>query len=554
MKVSKILRILAMTVLLAVMALPVAGVPALAAEDITLDPDEGDIEVDRIDITGDGFDAGDDVFLYFSPEDVDEGDDVEDLDYYEEVKETEAGLEGDSDEGEIDTWFRVPDLLTDGPDDHEVIGGEYYVYATEVEEGEILAKDQFTVVAGSIKSINPDSGVVGTEVEISGEYYDGSDDIIVYYDDEEIDIADGDDDTDSSGEFDTVIIIPDSTAGDHTIAVRDEAEDADGEPLHIAEVEFVVEPEMTIGASSGKVDDSITISGTGFKGDKDITVELGSSAAVISPSGADTDAYGSFNVAFIVPDVDAATYQMDVSDGTNTESVNFTVLVSLNMSISPTTGDVGTTITVNGAGFIPGIAATVKYDDEVMGTVPVASDKSVLATFDAPASSGGSHTVIVTDGTNTLTATFTMESTAPTIPPPLKPEMGIKAERPVYFDWEDITDASLPVTYTLQIATDEEFAAASIVLEKKALTKSEYTITEVEKLEPIQNDAPYYWRVKATDGAANDSGWSGAGTFLVGGLNFSMPGWLIYTLCGVGALLLGIVGYWLGRRTAYSYY
>ena len=128
--------------------------------------------------------------------------------------------------------------------------------------------------------------------------------------------------------------------------------------------------------------------------------------------------------------------------------------------------------------------------------------------------------------------------------------LSIQAEQPVHFDWEDVTDPS-GVTYTLQIASDKGFA--SIVLEKKDLTDSEYTITEAEKLEPVSKEAAYYWRVKAIDGAFNESEWTGAGSFYIS-VSLAMPDWVKYALFGIGALLFGLLGFWIGRRTAYYSY
>ena len=97
-----------------------------------------------------------------------------------------------------------------------------------------------------------------------------------------------------------------------------------------------------------------------------------------------------------------------------------------------------------------------------------------------------------------------MEATPPKIPEPLKPEMKLKAKARTYFDWEDVLDDS-GVTYNLQVATKDDFAPANIVFEKTGLTKSEYTLTVDEKLTTTSKEVPYYWRVKAVDGAANQS-------------------------------------------------
>jgi hypothetical protein len=144
-----------------------------------------------------------------------------------------------------------------------------------------------------------------------------------------------------------------------------------------------------------------------------------------------------------------------------------------------------------------------------------------------------------------------MESDAPPIPPPLTPEEGIKAKSPVSFDWEDVTDKSLPVIYNLQVATDKKFTDASIVLKKEGLTESEYTLTKEEKLKSTKKEAPYYWRVSATDSASNVSGWSTPGSFYVGFQWPELKGWLLYTLIVIGVLIFLILGFWLGRRTSY---
>jgi hypothetical protein len=147
--------------------------------------------------------------------------------------------------------------------------------------------------------------------------------------------------------------------------------------------------------------------------------------------------------------------------------------------------------------------------------------------------------------------TFTMESEAPAAPDLLLPEPDEKAEATPSLDWKDADDPSLPVTYTLQIATDKDFTEDSIVLQKTGLTDSEYTLTEEEKLEPVKKEAPYYWRVKATDGAANESEWSEPRTFQTGGFTFSMTGWVLYLVIAFGALAIFVFGLWVGRRTAY---
>ncbi|HCP60694.1 MAG TPA: hypothetical protein DIT43_03975 [Dehalococcoidia bacterium] len=126
--------------------------------------------------------------------------------------------------------------------------------------------------------------------------------------------------------------------------------------------------------------------------------------------------------------------------------------------------------------------------------------------------------------------------------------MDAKAKSAAHFDWEEVTDPS-GVTYRLQIASAEDFSVDAIVLDKGGITASEYTLTREEKLESSKKDAPYYWRVKAVDGASNESGWTTAGTFDVG-FAFELTGWFLYLLYGLGGLLLLFIGFLLGRRSA----
>jgi len=142
-----------------------------------------------------------------------------------------------------------------------------------------------------------------------------------------------------------------------------------------------------------------------------------------------------------------------------------------------------------------------------------------------------------------------MESEPPEVPALLSPADNFKIEAEILFDWEDVEDDS-GVTYTFQIASDKNFN--SIVLEKEDLTSSEYALPEETNLEAAKKDAPYYWQVKAVDGASNESEWTTPRSFYSGFQGLHLEGWLLYLVMGVGAFLIGLLGFWLGRRTAYT--
>ncbi len=544
MKYKRIIRILAIAIILPLLMVVIPANPAYAYyyEDIYLDPDSGEIGdyvyVDGEDFTESTATLDIEVDIYFSSDEAVPSERIDfEVNAYEKVKTSIW----------VDTYgefsnkrFTVPDELTDGDVVEDVHGGTYYVYVTYDDSTRIRAVAEFTVIAGEIE-LDYDEGPVGTEVEITGTGFGEDEDITIEYGSTDItdDIVEGEAKTDSDGDFTCTIVIPESKVEDHTITVSDESGSE-------AEAVFTVECKITISPTSGPPDTLVTVSGTGFKASKYITITFAGSEVNTTPASIKTNSAGSFSGTFAVLSLIGNTYQVKASDDTNKYAVNFTI--SAGATLSPTTGDVGTTLTISGTGFIASGTVTIKYDDVEVKTATADTNGAFAATFNAPASKSGEHTILVSDGTSTKQLTFTMESTAPPIPTPLLPKMGVKAKAEAYFDWEDVTDDSLPITYTLQIASDKDFT--TMVLEKKGLTKSEYTITKAEKLESTSKEAPYYWRVKAVDGASNESGWTGAGSFYVG-FSFALTGWILYTLIGIGGLLLLLIGYRLGRRTAY---
>jgi len=545
----KILRALTIGVILSLLVILIPASPALAARSIDLDPEEGKIG-DYIDITGEDWppsDPGADppyykyVDIYFASDEAEIGDDIDDQVEVYELVEEEVQVDTN---GDISDRFRVPDELTDGSPEEDVRGGTYYVCVTYWDEEDIKAVAEFTVIAGEITDFDPDEGPVGTLVDISGEGFGEKEDITIEYDGDELDVE-GDDAADSSGDFDCAIIIPRSTAGDHTLTVSDES-------LSEVEVVFTVEPEITISPTQAPPDDSVEVTGTGFGDRVAVFIRLNGELVATNPLSVGTDRDGNFTADFTVPEVDEGIYDIEVEDDDgNDATVAFTVEKGIEVSASVTTGHVGTEITISGVGFNANSTITITYTSEpiVVATTTSDANGAFTATFNIPQSEAGAHTITASDGTNVLQVSFTVESAAPPIPAPLLPEMGIKASSQTQFDWEDVTDPS-GVTYTLQIATSEDFSATSMVLVKTGLTSSEYTLTKEEALESRTEEAPYYWRIKAVDGAFNESGWSGVGAFYVG---FSLPSWIIHLWWGLGVLGAALGFYWLGKRRSYYY-
>lgn len=559
--ISKSLRILLSATILSLMVVAIPASPAQAQREITLVPDEGNVG-STITVAGIGFNKSTGTtdkyaIIYFSSQEASTVDDIDsDITIYEVVRD---GVWLDEN-GEFEVTFTVPDELNNDDADEEVTSGTYYVYVCHylsttppTVAPRIRAVAEFTITSGEI-TIDPDEGSVAAEMEIIGADFSSDKDITIEYDGDDIDIADGDDETDSDGEFVSYILIPESTAGAHTITVTVAGNEA--------EAEFTIEPEIIISPTSGEVETSVTVSGTGFGRRKDVVIYF-SNAGIAT---AIADSRGGFDTTFSVPESEEGIYDVEAEDeDRNLDSAKFTITAPppapspappppppTAINISSTSGKVGTDVIISGVGFEPNGTIAIKYDGKEVTTATADVNGIFMAIFKVPASESGEHTITISNGTNTEELSFTVESEPPPIPSPLLPEMGVEVKLPITFDWKSVTADNPPVTYTLQIATDSEFLADSIVLEKEGLTKSEYTVTEAEAHELVGRETAYYWRVRAVDDAANEGDWTGAGKFYVAA-PFAIPRWAIYTLIGLADLLLFAFGYWMGRRAAYHY-
>jgi len=199
------------------LGLLVATVPAAPALAQYLEVTQTRLKIgEEADIYGNQLNFTAQVTLYFSDEAAAVGERIDtDVLNYEKVV---ASMYTNA-TGELFAYFDIPSELSDGDDpDTKVRAGSYRVYLTYYDLKSIVAYDTFTVESTGGITLDPEEGVSGTEVEITGEGFDEEEDITVEYDSDDIDIESGDE-TDDDGEFTCKIIIPESTAGDHTIAV-----------------------------------------------------------------------------------------------------------------------------------------------------------------------------------------------------------------------------------------------------------------------------------------------------------------------------------------------
>ncbi len=473
---------------------------------IVVDPTSANVD-DEVEVSGTEFAPGDTVTIYFD----------------DEVVDTTTTLT----DGSFTGSFDIP----------ESVNGSHTIKAEDTDGGVATA----TITVEPKIAFDIEEGPGGTEVTVTGTGFGYRSDIeTIEFDSTDVDIESGDDRSGTDGSFEFSFIVPAVGAGSYDVTVEDE----DG---NSAEAEFtVVAAAASITPTSGVGGTEITVTGVNFIAGAEVTISYDGVDITTATAGSD----GTVSATFDAPAGAGGVHNVTISDGINDPDAEFTVTAEA--SINPVSGNVGSAITVSGNGFGASKPITITYDGSVvtpMATIVTLVDGSFSGSFIAPVSTGGSHVITVSDGVNPPKQfTFTMETTKP--PTPQQLPLGTdKPKQPITFDWSDVTDASMPVTYSLQVATDASYG--NIVIDKMGLAGSEYTLLEEEELEPVGKDSPYYWRISSTDAASNSSDWGPSATFYIGG---GWPGWLMWLWIGLGALTLGIFFFWLGRRIAFSSY
>ena len=440
-------------------------------------------------------------------------------------------------------------------------------HTISVTTGGFTVSKTFTVTAAPVlNALNPASGPPGTHIAISGANFPASTQVIFQFDTTFL-TPTGSPITLADGSFACVITIPaNATVTVHTITVT-AGSTVKTASFTVTQAATTPPPTATLNAptpDSGPPGANLAISGSGFAASSALVVTFNATTPLIISGMTQTDANGSFSGTIIIPsDAAVGIHTITVTTGATSATATFTVTEPATTTPTPTTGTtfplgmdmeddfVGASISIASSGFIPNSSVTVAIDG-----VQVAEDNAnesgfFIITFSLPSILHGEHTISASDGTNTATADFTVESTAPGTPLPLSPMMGEAISSPASFNWEDGNDPSRPVTYNLQIATTDAFESGTILIDKIGLTESQYTLTEAEQL-MLAAEATYYWREQAVDAASNASDWTGAGEFTMI-KPFEFTGWPLYLTIGLGGLVLFLLGLWVGRRTAFYY-
>jgi hypothetical protein len=416
----------------------------------------------------------------------------------------------------------------------------------------------FTVTP-KIVILSDDEGSAGAEVEVKGTGFGYREAITIYFDGEEVDLV-ATIKANDVGTWTGTFIVPAASQGAHDIIAGGSYTDEDD----VTAATFTVEPGITITPTKGAVGSEFTVKGSGFRANEQ-NVEI-LFAGKTAKTGIKADADGVFETKVIVPAATMGNQEVGArGQNTTLASVEKRIFeVESKIFVEPLSGNVGTQIEVSGAGLPATTSVTVTYDGVTKGTGTTSSDGTLAAITFAATHTQTTHTsdhpVAVMYGTTTLTETFVMESTAPAKPTPRTPlsgaRIGLLGKQSPTLTWSVVDDPS-GVTYGLQISTTPDFsqilisksgliAQGSAIIVSSSGPEMSYTLGATEAL-PF---GTYYWRVKAIDGAMNDSGWSASSTFKSG----LLPTWALIVIIVLAAVLIGALIYVLIIRDRVGLY
>jgi len=382
--------------------------------------------------------------------------------------------------------------------------GEHYIGAfsdttstSEVEKAEFIITPYFKVT--------PISGTVGTQLYIYGWGFRLNEDgITITWDDEIITcniraetdgsmIADGSKlpSTNTSHDGDTreKVYVPPTTQGKHVIGVYGSSFTPRGT---FNDVIFEVLPEVKLLTEPSIKGTQITITGTGFASNENITVSLNEAETNITTT---TDDKGSFNSILTIPTIKGKEYTI-VASGKKGNSARASFVSNID---KPLPTEIKLLTPAQGAR----LAIFNSIGEALLGTA-----KDLAGFFRYLKGS--------------------------------QPEAMIS---PIFtFAWV-ATDDSNGTSYLLQVSTDPDFS--SIILDKKIQNNSEYKTSPNDNL----TKGHYNWRVKAIDSASNESEWSQVAEFEVISMptHVSILTWIVLILI-VAAIVFGIITAWINLK------
>lgn len=343
----------------------------------------------------------------------------------------------------IDT-IKIGGVTQDNPTDVTVAAGVDEGFSITVKSGTPLGEQKIIMntsagesstgryttvtIIGAPVTVEPSTAVAGQEVTVTGTGFTKSDDLdtvtvggqtVTYTSSGGLDTSDtiaANVETDSSGNFSTSFLIPDSsttrTAGEHKILITDD--------VGLTGEIFLTVPgrTITLSADSSKRGSEVTVTGTGYEAKGTVALTYLSGTTTTTLGSATADSYGAFTKVVTIPNTPAIpstnTITGAISGGGSKTSTHKIPASAIEISVSEqSTGD---NITITGSGF-PAYAAVATMTIGGLDVRPTPApstdvDGGFTSTVMVPGLTEGNHTVKVT--ASSVTGSVSLKVTATT--------------------------------------------------------------------------------------------------------------------------------------------
>lgn len=347
----------------------------------TLTPTQGNVG-QELEIEGEGFWPGEDIQILFAGIDITE-------DYLDdEPKAASSGAAA----GTFNVVVPVP-VLSYGEKEVKIIGENSGVEVTRT----------FTVRPKI--TLSPTEGGADTQIIVRGTGFSQNADI--YFGNAFIIRAQA-----TSGTFMEAITIPAGTApGSYVIKAEDAVRPTTINASASFEVKVYLDPSIELDPQGETVGSVIDITGNEFENSKSITLTI-NDQPVTPDSPITSTSTGTFSGSFTIPELPAGTYTLKASSSANVfKTATFTV--THEAALSASSGKAGDAVTVSGTGFKANTALTVTFAGTQVtldGVSPKTGAKGSFSyVFNVPVIAEGTHNVVITVGTTSVTKTFTTD-------------------------------------------------------------------------------------------------------------------------------------------------
>ena len=395
----------------------------------------------------------------------------------------------------------------------------------DITKGSDVADKSFLVSA--VVKMDPVAGGVGTLVTITATGFASAEGgIKVLYSGKEVRYGIT---AEVSGAWSTSFAVPPSTRGSHIINVLGNTTASKDIPDMI----FTVAPAVSINPTSGAVEESIKVSGSGFA-NNETSIEVTFDGKTLERNILADDT-GNWTVNSKVPPCSSGPHIVGASGkitpATDITTTTFTAQSVL--TVVPRSGNVKDEVRVTGSGFNAGKDFSVSFDNNPIASGSVNDSGSFQVIFKAPGGKSGSLAITATDTKGTSASTsFAVETTPPEVPKISSPKdgatVGFMGDTKVSFKWSDVTDPS-GVSYEIEVGDQSNFVKS--IFSHAKLADAKYAMTEAEALP----NGEYFWHVRAVDGAGNASEWTPTATVKIG---FVTTNTLVFIGIGIVVLLI----------------